>query len=239
LLDLLAWDEAMPTARQALERMGPKITGLLVDTLLDPEREFVVRRRVPRLLASLPNPRSVEGLFAALEDLRFEVRFHAARALFLLLKDHPNLTIDPARLWPVVNRELSVQRSVWQSHRVLEHRDSRETQWFFDEQLLDRADRNLEHLFTLLALLLPEDAVRIAFRALHTNDPHLKGTVFEYLESATPADTRRLLLTVLDADAEHRMHFAASGDAMRKLIASNVHVSSTLNLHPLQMEARQ
>jgi hypothetical protein len=45
-------------------------------------------------------------------------------------------------------------------------------------ELLDRADRNLEHLFTLLALLLPEDAVRIAFRALHTDDHQLKGTVF-------------------------------------------------------------
>jgi hypothetical protein len=40
--------------------------------------------------------------------------------------------------------------------------------------LLDRGDRNLEHLFTLLALLLPEGAVRIAFRALHTHDLQLK-----------------------------------------------------------------
>ena len=49
-----------------------------LDALLDPERDFVIRRRVPRLLARLANTRSVEGLFTALEDARFEVRFHAA-----------------------------------------------------------------------------------------------------------------------------------------------------------------
>ena len=65
--------------------MGPKITGMLVDALLAPERDFVVRRRLPRVLAYLPSTRSVEGLFAALEDQRFEVRFYAGRALFVFV----------------------------------------------------------------------------------------------------------------------------------------------------------
>ena len=178
-----------------------KITGMLVDALLDTERDFVIRRRLPRVLAYLPSPRSVDGLFAALEDARFEVRFYAGRALYLVLKDHPHLSGPPERAWAAVNRELSLQRSVWNSHRLLDHRGSQETDWFFDDKLLDRADRNLEHLFTLLALLLPVEAVRIAFRALHTDDVQLKGTAFEYLESATPADTRQLLLPLLEADA--------------------------------------
>ena len=81
LIDLLAWDEVMPAARSALERMGPRIAGMLVDALLDPDRDFVIRRRVPRVLASMPSARSVEGLFEALQDQRFEVRFYAGRAL--------------------------------------------------------------------------------------------------------------------------------------------------------------
>src|SRR5262249_31636935 len=72
-IELLAWDPAMPAARAALQRMGSAITGMLVDVLLDPERDFTVRRRVPRVLAFVPSMRSVEGLFAALEDQRFEV----------------------------------------------------------------------------------------------------------------------------------------------------------------------
>jgi hypothetical protein len=238
LIELLAWDEVMPAAHSALERMGPRIAGVLVDALLDPDRDFVIRRRVPRVLASMPSARSVEGLFEALQDQRFEVRFYAGRALHLLVKDRPELMIAPDRVWGAVNRELSLQRSVWANHRLLDRRGSHEKQWFFDDQLLDRADRNLEHLFTLLGLLLPGDAVRIAFRALHTDDRQLKGTAFEYLESATPPDTRQLLLPVLEADAEGRLRSASAERALRDLVASNVRINTHLNLQPATMETR-
>jgi len=240
LIDLLAWDEAMPAARDALKRMGVKITGVLVDALLDTERDFVIRRRVPRVLVDLPSPRCVDGLFTALQDGRFEVRFYAGRALFFLLKNHPGLSISPERAWEAINRELSLQRSGWSSHRLLDHRGSQETQWFFDDKLLDRADRNLEHLFTLLALLLPEGAVRIAFRALHTDDPQLKGTALEYLESATPPATRQLLLPMLEADADIRSRRAvANGRALESLLATTGRINRNLNLEPLEAEVRQ
>src|SRR5262249_44785029 len=126
---------------------------------------------------------------------------------------------------------------------LLDRRGSHEKEWFFDDQLLDRADRNLEHLFTLLALLLPTDAVRIAFRALHTEDRQLKGTAFEYLESATPPDTRQLLLPLLEADVEGRARAAASNRALENLMASRAQVNHTLKIDPkidpLQMEARR
>jgi hypothetical protein len=236
VIDLMAWDEAMPAGRDALERMGPKITGMLVDALLDSDRDFVVRRRLPRVLAFVPTARSVDGLFAAMQDQRFEVRFYAGRALYLLLKDHLDLTVAPERVWAAIDRELSLQKSVWDSHRLLDRRGSQEKEWFFDDQLLDRADRNLEHIFTLLALLLPVDAVRIAFRALHTDDRQLKGTAFEYLESATPADTRQLLLPLLEADAENRLRAAAADVAFDKLLASKAQVNSTLRLDPVELE---
>jgi hypothetical protein len=233
VIELLAWDPAMPAARAALQRMGPAITGMLVDVLLDPGRDFAIRRRVPRVLSFVPTMRTVEGLFAALEDHRFEVRFYSGRALHLLLSDNPALTLAPERIWDAINRELSQQRSVWQSHRLLDSRDAANKEWFFDDELLDRADRNLEHLFTLLALLLPVDAVRIAFRALHTEDRQLKGTAFEYLESATPAETRQLLLPLLEADAQSRLR-SADG-ALANLLHSRVKVDERLKqaLHPM------
>ena len=239
VIDLLAWDEAMPAAREALKRMGVKITGVLVDALLDTDRDFVVRRRVPRVLVDLPSPRNVDGLFAALEDARFEVRFYAGRALFLLLRDHPHLSLPPERVWEAVNRELSLQRSGWNSHRLFDHRGSQETQWFFDDKLLDLADRNLEHLFTLLALLLPEAAIRVAFRALHTDDVQLKGTAFEYLESATPPPTRQLLLPMLELDAEMRSRAATDGPALENLLATTALVNRSLNLEPIGVGTAQ
>jgi hypothetical protein len=237
LIELLAWQPAMHAAREALQRMGPKITGMLVDVLLDADADFTIRRRVPRVLAFVPSKRSVEGLFAAMEDHRFEVRFYSARALFLLVRDHPELALAPERIWAAVNRELSLQKSVWQSNRLLDSRDMRDSDWFFDHELRGRADRNLEHLFTLLSLLLPENAVRIAFRALHTEDRELKGTAFEYLESATPPETRRPLLQLLEADAEKRLHPASANGVLAKLLKSQVRIDESLNADR-SMEAR-
>jgi len=237
VIDLLAWDEAMPAARNVLTRMGPKITGMLVDALLDNGRDFVIRRRLPRVMAHLPSARSVDGLLAALEDQRFEVRFYAGRALSLLLKEHPDLTPAPERIWAEVNRELSRQRPQWNSPRLLDSRGPQEKAWFFDEEMLDRADRNLEHLFTLLAFVLPVEAVRIAFRALHTDDVQLKETAFEYLETATPPGTRELLLPRLEADARSRLSTAGANGALENLLASTGLVNDKLDLKPRKMEA--
>jgi len=240
LIDLLAWDEVMPAARSALELMGAKITGMLVDVLLDLETDFTIRRRVPRVLALLPSMRSVEGLFAALEDHRFEVRFYSGRALYLLLRDHPDLKIPGERVWAAINRELSLQKSLRDTQRLLESRDlRRDKEWYFDDQLLDRAHHNLEHLFTLLALLLPADAVRIAFRALHTDDRLLQGTAFEYLESATPEPTRHLLLPLLEVDAQNRSRSRAAGGELADLLATRARVNETLKLDPRTMESRR
>jgi hypothetical protein len=220
--------------------MGTKITGMLVDVLLDLETDFTIRRRVPRVLALLPSMRSVEGLFAALEDHRFEVRFYSGRALYLLLRDHPHLKIPGEQVWAAINRELSLQKSLRDTQRLLESRDlRRDKEWYFDDQLLDRADQNLEHLFTLLALLLPADAVRIAFRALHTDDRLLQGTAFEYLESATPAPTRHLLLPLLEVDAQKGRRSRAAGGELANLLATRARVNETLKLDPHAMESRR
>ena len=171
-------------------------------------------------------------------DRRFEVRFYSARALYLLLSEHPELRVAPERIWETVNRELAVQRTSWQSHRLLDSRDAHSKEWYFDDQLLDRADRNLEHLFTLLSLLLPVDAVRIAFRALHTDDRQLKGTALEYLETATPAQTRNLLVPLLQADSDNRRRSASDG-ALAKLLETRVQINQNLKLNPDSVEARQ
>jgi hypothetical protein len=200
--------------------MGVKITGVLVDALLDTERDFVIRRRVPRVLVDLPSPRCVDGLFTALQDGRFEVRFCGGRALFFLLKNHPSLSISPERAWEAINRELSLQRSGWSSHRLLDHRDSQETQWFFDDKLLDRADRNLEHLFTLLALLLtegsrPDCLSRAPYGRLSSKEP---------LSSIWKARRRRLRANsccrCLRPDAEIQSRAVANGRALENLLAT-------------------
>src|SRR5262245_25477453 len=44
VIELLAWDDLVGSARRALERMAPAHVGLLTDALLDPNTDFAVRR---------------------------------------------------------------------------------------------------------------------------------------------------------------------------------------------------
>ena len=233
VIKLLAWDAVTQTARDALNRMAPKIVGLLIDAPIRSRTGF--RHSSPRTTRACARSFSACRRGATCGSRRPAVRgalLCRSALSYLVLRDHPELSVPQERIWAAVNRELSLQKSVWQGHRLLDNRDARDADWFFDEQLQDRADRNLEHLFTLLALLLPVEAVRTAFRALHTDDRYLKGTAFEYLETATPPDTRRLLLQVLEADAEYRASTPDSNDALARLLQSQAQINLSLRSVP-------
>ena len=68
-----------------------------------------------------------------------------------------------------------------------------------DRVLRNRANRNLEHVFSLLALNLPREPLQVAFRGLHTDDAFLRGTALENLESVLPADLWGSLSPFLEA----------------------------------------
>ena len=91
-----------------------------------------------------------------------------------------------------------------------------------DEFVRDRANRSLEHVFTLLALALPRQPLRIAFRGLHTDDPLLRGTALEYLESALPPEIRRPLWPYLEDNRPKRPGATPPApEALRALLQSS------------------
>ncbi len=201
VITLLAWDEVSDEAREALVKSAPRICGQLVDFLLDPNQDFAIRRRIPRVLAACAAQRAADGLTAALSDSRFEVRFQSGRALSVVLESNPDVTVNPAAMFEAVDRELSVSRSVWDGHRLLDRRDPSEQTQFLDEVLRDRANASLEHVFTLLALVLPREPLMVAFRALHTQDPALRGLALEYLETVLPDSIREKLSHIAERPA--------------------------------------
>lgn len=185
---LLAWNEAFEWARAFLLRHAHRAVGQLVDALLDPEQDFAVRRRIPHILAYTSSQRAVDGLTAALTDSRFEIRFNSSRALEFLNRMGEGLRFDNAALMDAVEAELSTSQSIRKDRKLLDCRGENDSQyWYLDEVLRDRADKSLEHVFSLLAIQLPLQPLKVAFRALHGNDAVLRGLAVEYLESHVPA----------------------------------------------------
>jgi hypothetical protein len=74
-------------------------------------------------------------------------------------------------------------------------------------------------VFALLALVLPAEPLRIAFRALQTDDQVLRGTALEYLDSVLPHDIRDRLWPFLEhrrlPDRAHRSREEALADLLR------------------------
>ncbi|HET9251504.1 MAG TPA: HEAT repeat domain-containing protein [Candidatus Eisenbacteria bacterium] len=204
LIPLLGWDDVARDAIEALRRIGPEATAPLVVALLDPNTDFAIRRRIPLVLATYRDPASVRGLYQGLADRRFEVRYRCGRALAHLADLDPSRTVSREEAFQAVLREIESGAGVWESRKILDRMDDEGWSPVMDEMLRDRANRSLEHVFTLLSLALPRQPLRIAFRGLHTDDPLLRGTALEYLESSLPPEIRRPLWPFLEDNRPKR-----------------------------------
>jgi hypothetical protein len=94
--------------------------------------------------------------------------------------------------------------------------------------LQDRVNRSLEHLFTLLSLILPRETLRLAFHALHTDDAYLRGTALEYLETVLPGSVWSKLAPLLERGDEAASRARGSAEALEDLLASRESISLAL-----------
>ena len=229
---LLEWDPVADDAVRALRGVAEERVGELIDTLVDPNQPFAVRRRLARVFSVCTSQRAVDGLLLGLEDLRFEVRFQCGRSLAAVTGSNPRVRIDPARVSALVQREVAVSHRVWESRKLIDDANA-EDRSPLEDLVGDRASRALAHVFTLLGLILPAEPLRIAYRGLHTTDKSLRGTALEYLESVLPKDIRVRLWPFLEGDGTPAAATTRGrDDILQDLLRSNE--SILLNLEQLQ-----
>ena len=189
LIPLLGDDEVAEDARMELRWLVPRIIGQLTDALLDPAMPLVVRQRLPGVLEVCHNPRSIDGLLQGLDDYEFNVRYSCARALARMRTRNPDLVIRPEIVIEAVRREVDVESTLWEK-RALVIDTSLPVDGPLPEPNLPKANRSLEHVFTMLSLWLDADALQLAFHAVYSRDRNLRGTALEYLENVLPDEIR-------------------------------------------------
>ena len=232
VIALLAWNETSGEAVEALRAVAPRIVGQLVDSLLDPDEEFAVRRRVPRVLGSVASQRGADGLLRGLEDRRFEVRFECGRALARIRHASSHLQMDEETVFAAVLRETAVGRELWEGRQLLDCADNAVEWSLADERLQARCNRSLEHVFTLLSLVLPGEPLRIAFRGLHTEDEALRGTALEYLESILPGRVSEVLWPWLEPARAPEAPRRSREQALATLMRSSASIELRLAAPP-------
>lgn len=195
VIPLLAWDAVADAARTALCTIAPRNTGVLADALLDLRRPFAVRRRIASVLVAGQAELATWALWRGLDDPRFEVRYRCGRALGQLRAagSLPGITADA--VFAAVIGELS--RRGGGTPRLLD-RDGATT---VDQVVALRAPSVLRHVFALLGLALPPRTVDIALEAISTDEPALRATALEYLESVLPSGVQAALWKAIDGGA--------------------------------------
>jgi hypothetical protein len=206
LIPLLAKDEVLGEVVKALRRVAERATGQLTDALLDPRQDPVVRRRVPRVLVAAPTTRAAEGLLRGLEDERFDVRARCGLGLLRILER---------------NSEVKVPREAAFAASLLELQRDASASGDTAAGTTASHDEAVEHVFTLLSLVLEREPMRLASRALNSEDRSLIGTALEYLETVLPDELRRALWKRLHVGVRERPEVRPSHELLDELLRSS------------------
>ncbi|UCC81787.1 MAG: hypothetical protein JSW46_12345 [Gemmatimonadota bacterium] len=203
LCRLLARDPLVDRAVVALLAAGEPAVPYLAELLTDDATDFVIRRRIPRVLARVGGPPAQEALLEALAANRFEVRYRAAIALAHRRdQGHPSSEADEdSIIWAAIRSELSKSRPVWEMQKLLDDEPEDE---LVVKRVGVRGELSLEHTFRLLGLVLEPEAVRAAFNGVVLSDERLKSFSLEYLEQVLPADVRKRLWPFIGDVSEYK-----------------------------------
>jgi hypothetical protein len=199
-VELLGRDDVARAAIIALGAIAPRCTGMLVDALLDRHRDVAVRRRLPAVLLSGEPGHASWGLWRALGDPSFDVRYRSGAALARLAAEGHLRGVSTEDVFDAVRRELVADRDAFTRPHVLDEVAAALEDRAGADASIHRGSAGLEHVFTMLGLALPAEPLRIALHAVQTDDPELRGTALEYLESILPPDVRAQLWPLLEGD---------------------------------------
>lgn len=189
IVPMLAVDDLAELARTELRWLAPRCIGTLADALLEPDQPLLARQRIPSVLEVSYDPRSVRALLDGIADPAFNVRYACARALYRMAGRDDEVGIDAAEVYAACARELQQGEVLAPLGDITLDPD------LMGEYPLAQEAPGLvlEHVFTLLALVLDRDALRLSLRAVFSSDRAIRGTALEYLENVLPDDIRRAL----------------------------------------------
>ena len=189
LARLLARDRLVESATRTLVGIGQPAVPVLSELLNDVEGDFVIRRRLPRVLGRIPDPAVDTALLAALESDRFEIRYRAAVAL--AHRRRVGLSQEAQSrdrtIWRAIRAELGRGRAVWELARLLDEVDPDP---FVIRRIGERGQLSLEHVFRLLGLVGDPEAIHAAWRAVLSDQPEARSFALEYLDQVLPSDVR-------------------------------------------------
>jgi hypothetical protein len=193
LIPLLAHDQLAEDVRMELRWMAPQIIGSLADAMGNPDLPLAARQRLPSVFEVVHSPRAVTALMQGLNEEEFNIRYSCARALARMRARDPYMEIAETQVFSAIEREVSVDQATWASQDLQIEIDLPEDLMAAPSPAQSPLNYSMEHVFTLLGLVLDREALSLALHAVASSDRNLSGTALEYLENVLPEEVRKAL----------------------------------------------
>ena len=219
LVRLLGDPEVASEARRALRAVGPRILGTLADVMKDPSENIEVRRSIPRILAYVPHQEAVETLLDGLFDYDSVVADRSLRALSKLRLVDSTLRFDPERVHRRIRDE--GEQALWYRRAFTCLYPEGQSADLLARLLRERIDRATDHVFRLLALILPPTTVHVSFLVLGRDDRTKKASVVEYLDNVLPSNLKNWVLPLIELKAAAPGEGPDRGEVLEALLKSS------------------
>ena len=201
LVRLLGDSEVAGEARRALRDFGPRVLGTLADVMKDPSENVEVRRNIPRVLAYVPHQATVEILLEGLFDYDAVVADRSLHALSKLRLVDSTLRFDPEKIRTRIRDE--GEKALWY-RRALAclYPPEGQSADLLARLLSERTEQAEDHVFRLLALILPPATLHVSFLVLRRDDRLKKANVAEYLDNVLPPNLKKWVLPLIEPKAD-------------------------------------
>jgi AAA family ATP:ADP antiporter len=196
LIAHLADPQLSDDATDALATLGDRAVPAMREALRDQQSPAALRHAIPDILQRVATRQAEQGLLENLLDPDPMLRLRAVSALNKLRQLHPARRFEKEPIETVLAAEILGH---YRSYQLL-GRLSFETvvNQSSIEQIKLSMSRELERIFRLMKLLLPEHDLHSAYVGLQSENAAVHANAVEFLENALPAQFRSLVLPLID-----------------------------------------
>jgi ATP:ADP antiporter, AAA family len=197
LMIVLGRADLAEDAAEALARLGNRVVPTLSDALRSEEVPIEVRRELPSVLLRIGTSAAEQALVSSLLESDGTVRHRVIASLNKLRAVRPDIRIDPSVLELLLAAEIAGHYRSYQVLGPLEAQLKREDAVI--DALRHSMEQELERIFRLMALLLPQAGLHDAYVGVRSSNPTVRANALEFLDNVLKPELRQVLVPLLDS----------------------------------------
>ena len=208
LILALGRPELAEEAADALARLGDTVVATISDALRSEEVSVEVRRELPSVLLRIGTAEAEQTLVASLLESDGTIRHRIIASLNKLRAVRPDIHIDPTVVELLLAAEIAGH---YRSYQVLGPLRTQLKEGDPVIQALRHAmEQELERIFRLMALLLPQAGLHDAYVGVRSSNVTVRANALEFLDNVLKPELRHVLVPMLDAQVtvEERIEIA-------------------------------